>query len=187
VAVLDTIAEICRRNEDIRDFWSYAGEWAPPEASTLLAKSRLDWQAALSHCLMLWISENHPNERQAGAVILGWANLGALVEGTLKWFLSVYRNQVPDDAIKRYRDPIGPEEATLEQLRVFYTKHHVWINEAERRRWDPWIRKVRDRRNAVHAYRDRDIGTFEDLHDGIERYLELLSTLEGRVPYPDDF
>ncbi len=187
MAVLDTIAEICRRNEAIRDFWSNAAGWAPADASRLLAESRLDRQVALSNCLPLWVPEVHPDERREGAIILGWANLGALVEGTLKWFLSVYRDQVPDDAIKRFGNAIGPEAATLDQLRLFYLTRRVWFDDAERQKWDPWLEEIRDRRNAVHAYRDRDIGTFQDLHDGIERYLELIDTLDGRVPYPDDY
>jgi len=180
---MDTIAEICRRNEEIRDFWGNSFNWAPSEAALLLERSRLDRQVALSHCLTLWTSENHPVERWDGALILGWANLGALVEGTLKWFLSVYRNDVPGDAIKRYGRSIEPEEATLDQLRQFYSKHFVWYNEAERLTWDPWLEEIRDRRNSVHAYRDKDIGTFDDLQRCIERYLDLIETLDGRAPY----
>lgn len=176
---------ICQRNEEIRDFWSHARGWAPAEASSLLARSRLDRQVALSYCLALWTRDTHPEERREGALILGWANLGALVEGTLKWFLSVYRDQVPDDAIKRFGAAIGPEEATLDQLRVFYAKQKVWFDDDERQRWDPWLAEIRDRRNSVHAYRDRDIGTFEDLHLAVERYLDLIDTLDGRVLYPE--
>ena len=181
--MVDVIAEICRRNEEIRNFWGHSHGWAPSEAALLLERSRLDRQVALSNCLTLWTPDTHPPERWDGALILGWANLGALVEGTLKWFLSVFRNDVPDDSIKRFGRPIEPEEATLDQLRQFYSQHSVWYDEAERLTWDPWLVEIRDRRNAVHAYMDKDIGTFEDLQRCIERYLDLIDTLDGRVPY----
>jgi len=182
--VSDIVEKICRLNEEIRDFWSHADGWAPSDSLLSLDRSRLDRQVALSHCLAIWDPEEHSNVRREGALILGWANLGALVEGTLKWFLSVYRTQVPGDAIKRFGNFIGPEEATLEQLRVLYLTHCVWYDDAERRKWDPWLAEIRDRRNAVHAYRDRDIGTYDDLYLAIERYLDLINTLDGRVPYP---
>ncbi|MFO7654240.1 MAG: hypothetical protein R6X25_10525 [Candidatus Krumholzibacteriia bacterium] len=185
LSIGEVIRRICNLNDGICDFWRRAYGWAPGEAASLLAESRLDRQAALSRCLALWMPEAHPEARRDGALILGWANLGALVEGTLKWFLSVYREEVPDDAIKKFRKTIGPEAATLEQLRLFYLNHYVWFKD-ERDEWDPWLTEIRDRRNAVHAYKDSSIGTFEDLHNAIKKYLELIRTLEGRMPYPDE-
>jgi hypothetical protein len=98
----------------------------------------------------------------------------------------VFRNNVPDDSIKRFGRSIEPKEATLEQLRQFYSQHFVWLNKAEQLTWDPWLVEIRDRRNSVHAYMDKDIGTFEDLQRGIERYLDLIATLDGRVPYDSE-
>jgi hypothetical protein len=180
----DVVRRICNLNEGIREFWSESHGWAPAEASTLLARSRLDRQVALSHCLTLWTPESHPQERQEGALILGWANLGALVEGTLKWFLSVYLADYQEDRILRHRKAVEPEAAMLDELRGFFA-NHVWTDN-EKQEWDPWLAEIRDRRNALHAFKEREIGSFVDLHRGVRRYLELIRTLDGRVPYPDE-
>lgn len=88
--VLDRIVS---KNEGIAAFWRDALGWAPLEAAELLSRSRLDWQVALSHTLALWFPRSgaDPSDAAApGRLILAWVNLGALVEGSLKWFLSVY-------------------------------------------------------------------------------------------------
>jgi len=41
------------------------------------------------------------------------------------------------------------------------------------------------RRNVIHAYKDREIGTFEEFEDDVRTYNLLLDNLEGRDPYPD--
>jgi hypothetical protein len=184
LTIQEVISRICTLNEGIREFWTVAHGWAPDETASLLSRSRLDRQVSLSHCLTLWEDE-HPPERREGARILGWANLGSLVEGTMKWFLSVYRKDYPegDGAITRHGKIVEPEAAMLDELRKFFFSH-VWID-SEKDEWDSWLCAVRDRRNAVHAYKDREVGDVEDLHEGIRKYLLLLRTAEGRVPYPD--
>ena len=82
----NTILEIISINQKISNFWSNSHGWAPVEAATMLEKSRLDLQVSLSETLVLWVDcKNHP-----GYLRLAWTNLGALVEGSLKWFLAVY-------------------------------------------------------------------------------------------------
>lgn len=79
------------RNWAIAEFWSNAHGWAPPDASELLERSRLDLQVELSETLHLWVSDDSAaGPMRDGHLILAWSNLGALVEGTLKWFLSVF-------------------------------------------------------------------------------------------------
>jgi len=186
LTIEEVIRRICTLNEGIREFWSAADGWAPAEAALLLSRSRLDRQVSLSHCLALWNADPHPADRREGALILGWTNLGSLVEGTLKWFLSVYREDYPEDdgAIRRWGKAVEPDAAMLDGLRKFFASH-VWTD-CERDEWDSWLLEVREHRNAVHAYQDREIGNAEDLHRGIRTYLSLLRTLEGRVPYPDE-
>ena len=77
------VKKIVNIHKDIEGFWSNADGWAPNEANELLEKSRLDWQLSLSKCLNLW--QNIPDE--SGYLILAWANLGSLVEGTMKLFI----------------------------------------------------------------------------------------------------
>ena len=96
-----TIDKIVERNSRIRAFWSSAHGWAPGEAADLLSRSRLDLQVSMSETLHYWSDRSGP-----GDLVLGWANVGALVEGTLKFFLAVfYRDYMADPDAKRDRVP----------------------------------------------------------------------------------
>jgi hypothetical protein len=182
------VHEIIRINTHIRDFWADGG-WAPRDAAQILSRSRLDWQVSLSHTLRLWLEPCKPDEA-GGRLILGWANLGALVEGTLKWFLCVYEANYAAQAIKTKRgravgQPLDPDEPALGELIQFF-QEHVWTPD-QAQSWTPWLNHVRVRRNAIHAYQDRELGTCPELTDAIGRYRALLLELEGSVPYPDEY
>lgn len=182
----EVIGAITSLNDEIRDFWSTTDGWAPADAQRLLSSSRLDRQVSLSHCLAIWIGREREPALSDGLLILGWVNLGALVEGSLKWFLSVYLENYPeaDDpkAPKRKGKLLEPDRLELEQLRAFFSER-VWTD-SQRELWDPWLVRVRDRRNAIHAYREREIGDFKSLESHIRSYLALLEELNGQVPYP---
>jgi len=179
---------IVRRNEAITRFWSKAFGWAPLEAANLLSKSRLDWQVSLSRTLSLWVTlkvePDHPEFD--GRLILAWANLGALVEGTLKWFASVfYSDYVKDQHVIRERngDLVDPDSAQFGRLRAFFAKS-VWL---PHQKYDDWILEVQRRRNAIHAFRHRDIGNFDDFERSVRRYRDMLEELDAQAPYPEGY
>jgi hypothetical protein len=62
---------------------------------------------------------------------------------------------------------------------------HVWADGGRDGR-RAWCDRIRRRRNAIHAYRDCDIGTFADLEADIRAYREFLNDLNLAVPYPDE-
>jgi predicted metallo-beta-lactamase superfamily hydrolase len=68
----------------------------------------------------------------------------------------------------------------IKQLRDFYQKKKI-LNKS----WDVWINRIQQRRNAIHAYKDRDIGTQQELLKDIRTYLEFLKHMNARLPYPD--
>jgi hypothetical protein len=140
----NVVARIEKHNDKLRNFWSDAAGWAPIDAAELMSKSRLDRQVSLSRSLRHWI-EGPPADIEDGDLILGWTNLGSLIERTTKLFLAVY-----------YLD-----ERALTRL-------------------------VQSRRNAVHAFKDRPIGTGAELHLSIRRYLTMQRRLANALPYPDD-
>lgn len=168
----------------MRQFWTKSEGWAPIEAAQLLSKSRLDWQISLTKSLKIWLIEP-PSEEKDGRLIMAWSNLGSLVEGTMKLFLSVwytsYKNDV--DAIKKKGDLIDPDSLQLEQMRQYFRKS-IWRKGDDD--WDAWILKIQQRRNAVHAFKNRDIGTFDEFYGDLERYLKFLHYINNRLPYPDD-
>jgi len=183
----DTISlsaeELCTRIETLTtsmmDFWKSAHGWAPIEAAGLLNRSMLEWQASLSTSLRHWVSASSD-----GDLILAWANLGALVEGQLKLFLSVYYNDYSADA-DAIRDRRGrftdPDGSTLEPIRQFFVRR-IWDVGPD---WNPYVARIQQRRNAIHAFRERDIGTFEDWRNELPVHLSFVRDINSRVPYPD--
>ncbi len=115
-----TISRIISGNEKLADFWSNCHGWAPIEAAELISKSRLDWQIELSNTLLLWTAEKISD----GELILAWANLGALIEGTLKLYLSVYYLDYlkDEESIKDRSGTITPDVLALEKLKQFFRK-----------------------------------------------------------------
>ena len=178
------IEKIINLNTNLCVFWSNASGWAPDEAADLMSKSRLDRQVSLSKCLAIW-SHNKVIALEEGALILAWANLGSLIEGTLKLFLAVYYDDYQKDieAFRDYREGhlIGPDVLPLEKLRVFFKKKRLLPQQ-----WDKYIQNVQHYRNAIHAFRDKEIGTFKEFEKSIYNYLLLMREINSRLPYPDD-
>ncbi|MDO8812473.1 MAG: hypothetical protein Q7J38_10675 [Gallionella sp.] len=161
------------------NFWKSAHGWASVEAAALLNKSMLEWQSSLADCLQMW---NRP--LTDGELILAWANVGSLVEGQLKLFLSVYYNDYTADvdAIKnKHGDLADPDAVNFERLRVFFKKK-IWRPSEP---WDEWIELIQHRRNAIHAYKFKAIGTAEELHSSLRHLLEFVRMMNNRLPYPD--
>jgi len=181
----DVIDRVVRLNKGLGEFWSNSHGWAPNDAANLLSRSRLDWQVSLSHSLRTWVRPPKPEETEAWQ-ILGYANLGALVEGTLKLFLCVWYNDYKDDvnAIKQQATLKDPDEVTLEPLRQFFNKR-IWCDVSSDD-WDPWIARIQRRRNAIHAFKDREIGNHSDLLADSRNYLRFLRRINSQLPYPDD-
>ena len=180
----ETVAAITDKNHRIARFWERAHGWAPIEAAQLLSAARLDWQVELSRTLEIWLEPPDAATENA-ELVLAWANLGALVEGTMKWFLSVYYHAYEEDVdvlLDRRGDIRTPGSLSLEPLRVFYQRR-IWTDETDH--WDAWVLHVQQRRNAIHAFRVRDLGDHEEFVDDVSTYWEFLMDLDARVPYPD--
>lgn len=183
IAILSD-AEVCRsiatRTEEMMGFWKSAKGWAPVEAAGLLSRSMLEWQSSLSEALEMWL-----DCQTDGQLILAWANLGALVEGQLKLFLSVFYKDYLKPAqvgvIKR-GTKLDPDGCGLNDLRQFFAKE-VWREEFD---WDVWIKHVQERRNSIHAFKHRDIGTFAEWRNDLRLHLGFIHDLDSRLPYPEN-
>ncbi len=186
--VRDIINRIIKLNSGLTQFWTKAEGWAPIKAAGLLNKSRLDWQVSLSKCLKIWI-EKEKFKEEDGFLILAWANLGSLVEGNMKLFLSVYyetyKNENDIDFIKKNNRIIDPDILNLGRLRMFF-RDGVWEKNTVEKEWDKWILHIQQRRNAIHAYENRKLGSFEEYYIDLHKYLLFIRNLNNRLPYPDD-
>jgi hypothetical protein len=194
----EIVNRIVRLTVRMTDFWASPRGWAPIESAHLLSKSRLDWQASLSRQLRLFLTADL--DKESGALILGWVTLGSLVEGTLKLFLSVwyhvYKAQNLSNELKAVKDKSGklidPDVLVFEKLRVFFQERvfpknakAIWNNQGEID-WNRWLLRIQQRRNAIHAFRDRDIGSSHEFHTDVKQFLIFLRKVNGAVPYPDD-
>ncbi|MFD2209129.1 hypothetical protein ACFSMW_05315 [Virgibacillus halophilus] len=180
----ETVDKIIELNNFANNFWSNSIGWAPIEAANLLSKSRLDWQVSLSYSLKRWdISPQHG--ARDGDLILAWVNLGALVEGTLKLFLSVYFNDYSEDedSIKNNKGLVEPDSIKFDRLRQFFNKK-IWES-IETEEFDAWVLKIQQRRNIIHAFKNKDIGDFSEFVSDTNKYLAFLMYHLDRLPYPD--
>jgi hypothetical protein len=180
LSIESVIQRVISLNQGMYIFWSQADGWAPKEAAWLLSRSRLDRQVSLSHCLKMWLRASH-DEAESGQIIMGWTNLGSLLEGSLKLFLSVWYEtyKLDIDAIKKQGKLQNPDGLQLEPLRNFF-KNNIWDAEI-----DSWVQHIQSRRNAIHAYKDKEIGSLEELQTYMRKYLDILRYINFRLPYPD--
>jgi hypothetical protein len=194
----ETVNRIITLTEGLTQFWSSPQGLAPIESAELLTKSRLDWQASLARQLKLFLLPE--NMKEEGALILAWAALGSLTEGTMKLFLSVFNQHYLAEKdkhdLKAIRDRTGKfieaDSLTLENIKVFFAAriYRQWVRDHWKAigemDWIDWITKIQQRRNAIHAFKDRDIGTFDEFHGELGNYLNFMRKLTDAFPYPDD-
>lgn len=182
LSIIEVIERIIKLNESICGFWLSAQGWAPIEAAELLSRSRLDWQVSLTYYLRNWITFKYEANDYA-SLILAWVNLGSLVEGTIKLALSVFYNDYMNDKDKVIirKKVQNPDELALDKLRPF-CNGRLWKESSD---WDTWILHIQQRRNAIHAYKDRELGSFDEFYQDLKIYLKFLRYINGRLPYPD--
>lgn len=190
LTIEEVIKQIIKINEDIHSFWSEPYGWAPTIAADILSISRLDWQVSLSHTLKFWIDDSLVNEEnKQGYLILAWTNLGSLVEGTMKLLLCVYYKEYNDDPEARLfydkqlktKVVAEPDVVSFELMRIFYRKR-IWASDGEE--WDAWILGIQQKRNAIHAFKTREIGTTVEFHNNLRIYLRFLHYITSRLPRP---
>jgi len=168
-------------NDEIAGFWRTSAGWTPAGAQRILSTARLDWQVELSRSLRLWVRRPLEAERNA-ALVLGWANLGSLVEGSLKLIVAVWTDQyLKDTHAKRDRkgNVVPPDLLLLEDLKQFVVKRRLVSN------WHGWIGHVQGRRNAIHSFKNRDLGTHSEFQKAVKTYLAFLRDVNDHLPYPE--
>lgn len=181
----EVVDKIVNLNNFVKEFWSSAQGWAPNSAANMLSNSRLDWLLSMSHSLYKW-EEDPSGKSYNGDLILAWVNLGALTEGAMKLFLSVFYEDYLADAniIKQRGQDIDPDGAMFNGLRNFFVKS-IWNND-ETHHFNTWLELIQQRRNAIHAFRDREIESFFDFREQVKKYLEFLIYILEKLPIPDE-
>lgn len=179
----------------IMNFWKEVKGWAPDEAAELLKGSMLEWQTSLASSLKRWL-----RCKSEGDLILAWTNLGSLAEGALKVVLCAFLQEYYADSkkmieasgkkkkktaeeIEALKEEIrSPDGLMIEHLKVFFAQNK-WGKDSEHNKY---IEELQRRRNAIHAFQKKDIGTFTDFKKAIRCHLQLLREVNNMLPYPGD-
>lgn len=184
-AAVDDIVTI---QQGLASFWSASQTWAPAESAALLSTARLDWMPSLANSLQRWAL---PEVLSEGDLILAWANLGSIMESSLRLFLAVYlsdyHNSIEDlralDALQRRGSEQGlpylPSDLQFEKIRQLLARRQLFPDSIE------LIALIQSRRNSIHSFTDREIGTTQELRETVVRYRVFISSLATRLPYPD--
>lgn len=175
----DAVYQIVKLNKELTAFWGDAEGWASIKSADLLSRSRLDRQVSLSESLYHWIDVKDISD---GDLILAWVNLGSLVEGTMMLFLSVYyddyKNDLNDSGVLT-----EPDYLTLDKLKTYFNKQQILKH---RKVFMEFIELVQKRRNAIHSFRNRDIGNHLEFYKAVSDYCEFIQYVRSMLPYPDD-
>jgi hypothetical protein len=153
--------------------------WAPDSVVNKLSVARLDWLKDLTDCLDIWVGKSH--SLTDGELLLAWANLGTLVEGWLKLFYCVYYEDYRRNPLELRGSLIEPNDMRFENLKQF-SRGILWDKASD---WDNWVERIQQKRNAIHAFNDRDIGTSIEFLEDIDMFNEFINIIDSRLPYPD--
>ena len=194
------------RSKQILNFWKTGHkDWSPEEVSKKLGTARIDRLLDLTSCLSIWNDKNI--KKTEGVLILAYTNLGALVEGWLMFFYCIYYMDYIKAPIKKRKTEkmIEPNNLRLDDL-VKFSNDNLWltddelekrlngqfINEylfhrisGERKKWIEWLKKIQHRRNAIHSFNDKEIGTSIEYLEDISYFADFIDFIDNRLPYPD--
>jgi len=176
-SAIDKIIRVTKAQER---FWSRSHGWAPSAAADLLAEARLDRQLSFTHTLHDYLAPFPPNAAEARQ-ILGYTTLRSLCEGTLKLFFSVWFEDYckdQDAVYDRKLTLVSPEDIAFDRLIAVYAKKGD-------SKFEPFLRRIQQRGNAIHHFRDHDIGTQAELVADIVEFKEFLFAVNGQLPHPD--
>lgn len=120
-----------------------------------------------------------------GELILARANIGAVVESWLKFFYCVYYEDYCKNPIKNFKGyMIEPEEASFENLKEFSTGK-LWDGTTSQEYI--WVDSVQHKRNAIHSFKYRDIGTSQNFLDDVEYLCEFVDNILNHLPPIEDY
>ena len=184
------IEEIVKRiitlNTNLATFWNKMCQgWADENTHSALSSSRMDIMVSFSHRTNDFFRIVDEREEQAHLVSC-WVTIGALVESSLALFFTVYRNDYLKNPIlskkkQEFGKPVETNLISFEDLRCLVGKHELLPEQTLK-----WIKSIQEYRNAIHFFKDRKLGTKDDIQKALRNYLEMLRILNNHMPYPDD-
>jgi hypothetical protein len=174
------IGKIIRVTAELNKFWSNCGGWAPKNAAILLQEARLDRQLSFAHTLADY-TVPFPDEAKEARIIMGYAALRSMCEGAIKLFFSAYLEDYLKDsaAITKRSNILSPERIGFDDLIRLYIMHGDSS-------FEDYLRRIQHRGNAIHHFRDRIIGSQNELIMDIKKYKDFLLAVNQQLQYPDE-
>lgn len=175
----NSIVYIKEKSYKTFSFWASPIGWAPDSVVKKLSVARLDWLRDLTNCLEIWT--NKSLFLTEGELLLAWANIGSLVEGWLKLFYCVYYEDYSRNPRIYKGVMVEPNDMRFESLKQF-SRGILWEQGSD---WDNWVESIQQKRNAIHAFNDKDIGSAEIFLDSVSKFREFIDLIDEKLPYPE--
>ncbi|WP_104668362.1 hypothetical protein [Ensifer adhaerens] len=187
-AAVDDIVTI---QTGLSKFWKNAHGRAPYEAAAMLTSARLELMPSLAAALHKWTPETTMTD---GELILAWANLGSLMESSLRLFLAVYLTDfLADQETVKSLDAVhktgkkkgvihDPTEISLEKMKQYFARKDL-LSPLDLAAVD----YIHGRRNAIHSFSKKDLGSAQTFVQHVIRFRRLIAVMGLRLPYPDGF
>ncbi|MEE1281878.1 MAG: hypothetical protein UHK60_06475 [Acutalibacteraceae bacterium] len=174
---------LTKRTKNIALLWKNSHGFAPDSVTNKLDIAMLDWQSELTNALKIWIDKGI--NMTTGELILARTNMGAIVESWLKFFFCVYyEDYIKSPITKNNGEIIDPENATFDKLKNF-SSDKLWkdTNSEEYK----FVNSIQYKRNAIHSFKYRDIGTPQDFLDDIDKLCDFVELISDHLPPIEDY
>ena len=157
---------------------------APDNAAKKLDIAMLDWQSELTKTLKIWIDKGL--DMTVGELILARANLGAVVESWLRFFYCVFYDDYINQPMKNKKGQILEPEKDMrfEDLKKFSTGI-LWDDENTKDYI--WVDSIQKKRNAIHSFTYKDIGTPLDFLLDVDYLCEFVDMILNHLPPVEDY
>ena len=164
--------------------WKDVHGIAPDNAAKKLDIAMLDWQSELTKTLKIWVDKGL--DMTVGELILARANLGAVVESWLLFFYCVLYDDYINQQMKNKKGQIlEPEnDMRFEDLKKFSTGI-LWDDEKSKDYL--WVDSIQKKRNAIHSFTYKDIGTPLDCLIDVDYLCEFVDMILTHLPPVEDY
>ena len=174
--------ELKKQTQNVALIWKCTRGVSPANVANDLDKAMLNWMSSLTDSLGIWISKGV--NMTDGELILARANFGSVVESWLRLYYTIYQ----DDYNKNpFKDKNG-NAVRREKLRfVDLQEHSTGILWANKNSWEYlWIDSARNKRNAIHSFEFKNIGTPMDFINDIDKLYDFVDSIIEKFPPVED-
>ena len=171
------IIKIRTRNNEV--LWSDIHGIAPAETASIMDKAMLNWLTELTNALEIWI--NKGEDMTIGELLLARVNIGSIVESWLRHFYTAYQENYMKNPIrdKKQRIKAPEKDLSFEELKNL-SIGILWDDKQDK--MYKWVDSVQHKRNAVHSYLYKEIGTAADFMNDINTLRCFIELIERRLP-----